>query len=261
MQSTKHRKRKPTYGIYAWPYLAAMTLLGLLGIAIILISIVTDGYLQYPGFVLTAVGFYAALGHYSLMKVFEKKDNDFAREILDFIEPANSKLILDIGTGAGRTAIAVAKISAYNQVVGIDVYSKKTIYGNSPRKAGENAEIEGVDDRVLFIYGDALKIPFRNQCFDIVTAGSVLHMFTEKKRKHALKEALRVLKNRGKLILIELPRTAKVTLLYLLPAFFIFQTREYWIRLLRENHLENIKAAMIGDISVFCSEKKSSPTS
>jgi ubiquinone/menaquinone biosynthesis C-methylase UbiE len=82
--------------------------------------------------------------------------------------------------------MVIAKNLKTGRVVGIDIWDKKEIPGNSPERAYENAEIEGVKDKVEFRYGNVLEIPFPGQTFDLVTCGSVLNNLSGEKEKLGL---------------------------------------------------------------------------
>lgn len=251
-------KEKPNYGIYAWPYIVSVTILGLVGMVLILLSGSTTLSWTLPAAVpLTIVGFYLASAHYLTLRYYENKDESFVKELSRLLKSKTEKKILDIGSGTGRTAIAISKGLVHCEVVGIDTYSRKSIFSNSPRRAFVNAELEGVERNVFFMYGDASSIPFKDRCFDIATAGSVLHLLTSKKRNRAVQEIRRALTDGGVLIIIEWLRSVRAILLYLIPAFFIFQPRSYWVQLLRDNGLENIRTAQIGNLGIFYAEKHS----
>lgn len=201
------------------------------------------------------VGFYQALVFYLLQKLLESKEDYLADKILKFINPPKDKLVLDIGSGTGRTSILMAKKLKDTKVVGIDIYSNKTLTGNSPDRAYENAEIEGVGKKVFFNYGDALHIPFRDECFDLVTSGSVIHIFPKEKQREILNEINRVLRKKGKLIMMEWLRSPKTALLFLFATFFVFQTEGYWIRLLEESGLTDIETVRIGGLGILSAKK------
>ena len=103
--------------------------------------------------------------------------------------------VLDVGCGLGRMTIAVAKRLNEGKVIGVDIWDKMEIPGNSPENAYANAEIEGVRDKVEFRTGNVLDLPFPDNSFDLVTSASVinnLHSLADKSK--ALKEIFRVLK-------------------------------------------------------------------
>lgn len=124
-------------------------------------------------------------------------------------------------------------------MVGIDIYSGMS--GNSPDQAYRNAELEGVINRVEFKYGNILEIPYPDNTFDMVTAGSVLHELREEEDKiKALKEIRRVLKPGGKFITVELLRDAKMFFAMLFFAF-VWKPKQYWTNLLEKTGFKNLK--------------------
>lgn len=104
---------------------------------------------------------------------------------------------LDIGTGSGRVAIAVASRFPSSSVTGVDPWGSTWAYSRDV--CYRNAVIEGVADRVHFQQGVAGKLPFDDGEFDMVTCNYVFHTVKVKNsdRKELIKEALRVLKDGG----------------------------------------------------------------
>jgi ubiquinone/menaquinone biosynthesis C-methylase UbiE len=150
-----------------------------------------------------------------------------------------NEYLLDAGCGTGSVAISWAKILNKGKVVGIDIYGGMS--GNSPAQAYRNAELEGVINRVEFKYGNILEIPYPDNTFDIVTAGSVLHELHEEGDKiKALKEIKRVLKPGGKFITIELLRDARMFLAMLFFAL-VWKPKQYWVNLLGKTGFRNLK--------------------
>lgn len=249
------RRDRPDYGIYVWPLFIFMTLQGIIGILLIVTSSSTGVWFFIGGIILAGFGFYQILVLYLLQKLSEKKESHLANKILRFVNPRNAKLVFDLGSGTGRISILMAKKLENSKVVGIDIYSKKTLSGNSPDRAYENAEIVGVKSKVFFNYGDALHIPFREGIFDIATSGSVIHIFPKEKQRQILKEINRVLRSDGKLIMIEWLRSPKTALLFLFATFFVFQTEEYWNRLLEESGLKDVETLRVGGLGIISAKK------
>ena len=80
-------------------------------------------------------------------------------------------------------------------MVGIDRWGKE--YASfSQNLCMRNAGAEGVSN-VLFLKGDANKLPFDDESFDAVTSNYVYHNIAAKDRKDLIKETLRCLKKGG----------------------------------------------------------------
>ncbi len=100
--------------------------------------------------------------------------------------------VLDMGAGAGHTAIAVARQAA--QVTGIDVTPE--MVGVATTLAAQR----GVAN-VTFQLGDVSALPFEDDSFDVVTSRVSAHHYADPQR--ALAEAFRVLRSGGRLLLVD----------------------------------------------------------
>ncbi|MGQ9721814.1 MAG: class I SAM-dependent methyltransferase [Candidatus Jordarchaeum sp.] len=137
--------------------------------------------------------------HYLLLR--PRYFSNMWKQIAENESVKGDEYLLDAGCGTGSVAINWAKILDKGKVVGIDIYGGMS--GNSPDQAYRNAELEGVINRIEFKNGNILEIPYPDNTFDIVTAGSVLHELRDEEEKiKALKEIKRVLKSGGKFITV-----------------------------------------------------------
>ncbi len=122
------------------------------------------------------------------------------------IDRANLKeegRILDIGTGSASLIIKLAKSLPKASLVGIDYWGKDWEY--SKKMCEANAEYEGVLDKINFIKASASKLPFNDNEFDLVVSCLTFHEVKDERDKiKVLKEALRVLKNNGEFIFLDL---------------------------------------------------------
>ena len=87
-----------------------------------------------------------------------------ARQILTFLSPIAGRRVLDVGTGTGRAAIALAKAGAV--VTGVD--ASREMLAVAERRARE----EGA--AVTFTPGDAHRLDFPDRSFDAVVCLRVL---------------------------------------------------------------------------------------
>ena len=102
---------------------------------------------------------------------------------------------LDVGCGSGALTIACAKRNPNASFMGIDRWGKE--YASFNRDLCENnAQAEGVSN-VSFRQGDATKLPFDDETFDVVTSNYVYHNIPSKDRQAILLETLRTLKKGG----------------------------------------------------------------
>ena len=108
--------------------------------------------------------------------------------LLKLISPEIGHAALDLATGTGFTAVALAK--RVKHVVALDKTEEMLEQGKM------FAEKENVGN-IEFVVGDVEQIPFEAGKFDIVTARRATHHFPDKKK--FLDEAMRVLKPGGML--------------------------------------------------------------
>ncbi|KAM9862991.1 2-methoxy-6-polyprenyl-1,4-benzoquinol methylase, mitochondrial [Leucobacter sp. BZR 635] len=114
---------------------------------------------------------------------------------------------LDLGCGRGAVAIMVAREFQGTTVVGLDLWRRKDQSGNGAAAAQENARRNGVAERVRFDTGDMVRLPYADGSFALVTASLSLHNIpTETGRSAAVREAARVLRTPGQLLIVDIQR-------------------------------------------------------
>jgi ubiquinone/menaquinone biosynthesis C-methylase UbiE len=227
----KKRSEKPKYGLYAIKIIAMLfSVIELVGLLLLSAGYAFNiTYLTIGGWIITAFGIYMIVAHFLSLYVFTGVGTTRFGLIAKHMELKGNEYVLDVGTGTGRTAIQMAKRLTTGKLVGIDIWDTMELGGNSPERAYKNAEIEGVKEKVEFKFGSVLEIPFDDDVFDIVTCSSVLNNLPgEKNRIKALKEILRVLKPKGKCILLEPLRNFRMFCAFTPFAFFQLGTREDW---------------------------------
>lgn len=109
--------------------------------------------------------------------------------------PLDARDILDDGTGPGVSAFAIAAARADVRVTGLDI-SGPMIDRARPHHARCPDR-----DRIAFVQGDAMALPFPDASFDGVTGHSFLYLIPD--RMKALSEARRVLRPGGRIVLLE----------------------------------------------------------
>jgi ubiquinone/menaquinone biosynthesis C-methylase UbiE len=103
--------------------------------------------------------------------------------LVDLVEPRDDWHALDIATGAGHTAMAIAP--RVERVIATDITRQMAL------KASELALSRGINNMDVCM-ADAESLPFRDSGFDLVTCRIALHHFSDVPR--AVSEAARVLK-------------------------------------------------------------------
>ena len=227
----KKRSEKPKYGLYAIKIIAMLfSVIELVGLLLLSAGYAFNiTYLTIGGWIITAFGIYMIVAHFLSLYVFTVVGTTRFSRIAKHMELKGNEYVLDVGTGTGRTAIQMAKRLTTGKLVGIDIWDTMELGGNSPERTYKNAEIEGVKDKVEFKFGNVLEIPFDDDVFDIVTCSSVLNnLHREKDRIKALKEILRVLKPKGKLMLLEPLRNFRMFCAFTPLGVFQLGRREDW---------------------------------
>jgi SAM-dependent methyltransferase len=110
--------------------------------------------------------------------------------LLDAASPSKDETALDVGTGAGHAALALAP--RVRSVEAVDITEEMLEEG---RKLARKRNI----GNVRFSIADAGSLPFADRSFDIVTCRRAAHHFTDLER--ALAEMSRVLKLGGRLVI------------------------------------------------------------
>jgi arsenite methyltransferase len=129
--------------------------------------------------------------------------------MLKMVNWRGDETVLDVGTGRGLMMIGAAKKLTSGKAVGIDIWSKKDLSGNSMQQTLRNAEIEGIRDRVDVRSGNATAMNFADGSLDVVLSNLCIHNIpTKSGRDQACREIVRVLKPGGKAVISDFIHTA-----------------------------------------------------
>ena len=124
-----------------------------------------------------------------------KLSKDIIDGIAEYVTLPENGVGLDIGCGSGALTIACARRNPQGRMVGVDRWGAE--YASYSQKLCErNAQAEGVTN-VSFQNGDACRLNFADESFDVVTSNYVYHNIAGKNKQKLLKETLRVLKKGG----------------------------------------------------------------
>ncbi len=111
--------------------------------------------------------------------------------LVDFLEPSGDDRALDVGTGTGPLAFALAP--HVREVVGVDLVGELLEYGRA--FAGERFP------NVELVEGDVTKLPFERGEFDLVCERAVLHHVP--RPELVVAEMTRVTRLGGRLLVID----------------------------------------------------------
>ena len=129
-------------------------------------------------------------------------------ELLDRLELKGSERLLDIGCGRGAVLLMAAQRLPQGRAVGVDIWSAKDQSGNAEEVTRRNAALEGVTERIELQTADMRQLPFGDNTFDVVVSSLAIHNVPgADQRAKALREAARVLKKGGKLMITDIRHT------------------------------------------------------
>ena len=116
--------------------------------------------------------------------------------------------VLDLGCGRGLLLVEAARRVPAGLAVGIDVWSVVDQSRNVSRAPLDNAVIERVEDRVEVVTGDGRRLPYVGGAFDVVVSNMVVHNIPDSVgRARVIREAARVLRPGGRLVVVDMHRT------------------------------------------------------
>lgn len=119
-------------------------------------------------------------------------DKSVLNRVVELAQPHTDALALDVATGTGHTAFALAP--HVRRVIATDITPEMLKEGERLNASREDG-ISGVEFRLA----DAHELPFEEATFDIVTCRRAAHHFTDIRR--ALHEMARALKPGGRLVI------------------------------------------------------------
>ncbi len=115
--------------------------------------------------------------------------------MMDWLAPRSGQHLLDVAGGTGDIAFRFLKRAPGAQAVVLDMTEGMLVEGR------KRAEAEQMADRLEWVVGDAMALPFANSSFDVYTISFGIRNVT--RIADALSEAFRVLKPGGRLMVLE----------------------------------------------------------
>ncbi|MFQ5808436.1 MAG: methyltransferase domain-containing protein [Armatimonadota bacterium] len=166
------------------------------------------------------------------------------RQLLEPISFHPEEKVLDIGCGTGGATFAIAeRAGATAQIVGVDLS-----HGQIRRAVGKNRSA-----KVCFLVADATGTCFPDGAFDKVFVTHMIHEMPRAGRLALLREARRLLRDGGEVIVLELDNPESLPLraftwlwwFYWLPFNFETPTRK---DMLRRGLAEEVREAGFGEV-------------
>jgi SAM-dependent methyltransferase len=122
-------------------------------------------------------------------------------KVLEKLNFNGSESILDLGCGRGLLLVEAAKRIPKGKAIGADIWDQNLEYKNYPQMVLDNAEIEGVSNRIEVVTADAQSLPFSDSSFDIVMTSLMMHHVQDINK--ALQEMARVVKPGGTIVIAD----------------------------------------------------------
>ncbi|MFN4300018.1 MAG: bifunctional demethylmenaquinone methyltransferase/2-methoxy-6-polyprenyl-1,4-benzoquinol methylase UbiE [Thermaurantimonas sp.] len=121
-------------------------------------------------------------------------DRGWRKKLLRLASKAKPKTILDVATGTGDLAIALAELKP-NCIIGVDISEGMLSYGH------KKIEKKGLKGLITLQKGDSEALEFADNTFDLVTVAFGVRNF--ERLEAGLAEMLRVTKPGGKIYILE----------------------------------------------------------
>jgi demethylmenaquinone methyltransferase / 2-methoxy-6-polyprenyl-1,4-benzoquinol methylase len=145
------------------------------------------------------------------------QDPRWRRALVAAVAPQPGQRVLDVATGTGMVAFAVARRGC--EVVGID-QSEQMLAAARAKLAAQPA----LADRMSFVTGEAERLPFADGAFDALTFTYLLRYVDD--RQAAMRELARVVKPGGRIGMLEfgVPASAPLRALWRLHTRMVLPT-------------------------------------
>lgn len=121
-------------------------------------------------------------------------DRKWRRRVVNIVKKTTPETALDVATGTGDLAIALAKIPV-KKVIGLDIASKMLDVGK------QKIAQQQLSENVEMVLGDSEQMPFPDDTFDAVTVAFGVRNFEQLEK--GLAEIRRVLKPGGIFVVLE----------------------------------------------------------
>ena len=190
--------KKPNYGIDSPAIVVTLALLGILALGI---AYSFASAWRWAGYV---IGTYFLMGAGGMLYYSKVGKLALRERLLNQVQWRGDEYALDVGCGRGLLTVGAARRLSTGGVVGLDLWRPGAITGNRRESVLQNARIEQVSGKVEVKEGDARKLPFANETFDVVLSNFVVHeLKTREQREGMMREVTRVLKPGGRVALVD----------------------------------------------------------
>jgi len=109
--------------------------------------------------------------------------------------------VLDVGCGAGRTTLALARILKEGRITAFDRFDASYIEGGGRELLRRNLDAVGLTPRVSIVQGDITAMPFANETFDSAVSTHAIDHLGDR-TSEGLAEVYRTLKPESRFLMI-----------------------------------------------------------
>lgn len=139
-------------------------------------------------------------------------DIQWRKKVVKIVKDKQPQTILDVATGTGDLAIALAGKNPQAKITGFDLSDGMLEKGRIKVKE------RNLDNQIEMIQGDAENMPFEDNSFDVITVGFGIRNFETLEK--GLKEIYRVLKPGGTFVILEFSQPQKFPMKQLYNFYF-----------------------------------------
>ena len=122
----------------------------------------------------------------------QTRDENHRELILESLNIKRGSRVLDLGTGNGFLAFAIAARNPYSQIIGLDILEETLKRNNAKARELELFNLN-------FINYDGITFPFEEDSFDVIVSRYALHHFPD--IENTFHEISRILKRGGQLFI------------------------------------------------------------
>lgn len=195
-------QHKGSYGVDA-PYVPALLLVG---------AAVCAGFAATSGQWLQWLPAIVVLGGSGFIYLYTTLRGKFVvwERLADDLNLTGDEAVLDVGCGRGMVLMAIARRLRSGRATGVDIWSSHDQTGNDIEVTRRNAQIEGVDDRVVLETGDMRDLPFADSTFDVIVTNAAVHnLKAADDRAAALAQMWRVTRSGGRFVVADIAHTGE----------------------------------------------------
>jgi len=198
--------RKGHFGVDAPPIVigfAAATAAGL--VAFVIGQALGIAWLSVAG--AWTAGFAGVSGGWYLYTTLRGKHAVWAR-LLDELGLRGDETVVDVGCGRGAVLLlAAARLNknGRGKAIGVDIWAVRDQSGNAEAATRDNAQREGVSDRVELVTADMRELPLADASADLVVSSLAIHNVRgADERAKALREIARIVKPGGRVLVVDI---------------------------------------------------------